>query len=103
MSIEERMATTIDACPALIATANDQQGRARVREIAQALTAAGFVHKDDGDWCVYEDAIGKVWTVVPPTREKADREAFLVGEGHRAVLESVGRQLAAAYWAGAAR
>jgi hypothetical protein len=97
------MATIIEACPALVSSGNDQQDRARAVEIAQAVTGAGFVHKDDGDWCVYEDAIGKVWVVEPATRVKAEREAFLVGEGLRAVLLSVGQQLSAAYWAGAAR
>jgi hypothetical protein len=103
MSAEERMATIIEALPALDASASDQRDRAWAFEIAKAVTADGFTHPDDTEWCVYEDAIGKVWAVEPTTRAKAEREAFLVGEGHRAVLLSVGQQLSAAYWAGAAR
>ena len=103
MSAEERMAAIIEACPALVSSGNEQQDRARAVEIAKAVTADAFTHPDDAEWCVYEDAIGKVWAVEPTTRAKAEREAFLVGEGHRAVPLSVGQQLSAAYWAGAAR
>lgn len=103
MPSEERLATLIEACPALASSGSDQQDRARTVEIARAVAADGFVHTGDGDWCVYEDAIGAVWAVEPPTRVKAEREAFLLGEGHTAVLTSVGQQLSAAYWAGAAK
>jgi len=46
---------------------------------------------------VYEDATGTLWTVEPPTKKNARREAALVGEGHRAVPVKWGRQLAAAF------
>ena len=46
---------------------------------------------------VYEDATGVLWTVNPDTRENAEKEALLVGEGHRAVPVEWGDQLRNAY------
>lgn len=49
---------------------------------------------------VYEDAAGILWTVTPATKEKAVREAGLVGEGHRVVKVKLGKELEAAFEAG---
>lgn len=100
MSAEERMAVTIARCPEFIAPGTEQEVFARAEQIAQAVTASGFTHPDDADWCVYEDAIGQVWSVAPPTRVIAEHEAALVGEGHRAVPLELGREMAAAFRAG---
>lgn len=57
--------------------------RAHKVEVQLNLDAESIIR--DGEWCVFEDAIGKVWPVSPPTKENAEREASLVGAGHRAL------------------
>lgn len=100
MSAKERMATTIAGCAEFIAPGSEQEVFARAEQIAQAVTASGFSHPDDAEWCVYEDAAGEVWAVEPSTRVKAEYEASLVGDGHRAVPLELGRAMKVAFVAG---
>lgn len=49
---------------------------------------------------VYEDAAGVLWSVKPTTKENAEKEAGLVGPGHRAVKVKLGKKLEKAFEAG---
>jgi hypothetical protein len=52
---------------------------------------------EEPPYAVYEDATGVLWTVAPPTKDNAEREAELAGPGHRAVTVELGAQLRNAF------